>query len=246
MTEEIEEYTEKTWYLPFLPIGRLAQIVVLFEAGMFALLFLIFPLWIFKSEGIRTRVQRMSMLYFLSLGLGFIWIEIVLLKKFILFLGSPVYSIAVVLFAVLIFAGLGSLYSERLQGSLAQQLRRIAFLLMLLVLTVNFIYPSLFSLCLGLPFSSRVLVAVALIAPVGFVLGFPFPLGLNYLGQHSPESIPWAWAMNGYATVVGVSSSALVAMQTGFATLIGLSLAVYLFGFACLGMVTTRDGQLGR
>jgi predicted membrane-bound spermidine synthase len=234
LTEEIEDQIDKKEYIPRLPLSQTAQIVILLEAGLLAGLFLVFPLWRFKSDGIRTRSQKLALLYFLSLGLAFIWVEVVFLKAFILFLGSPVYSIAVVLFAMLVFAGLGSFYSERLRGSLASKLAVIGVGLILISLAVAFVYPSLMQSLLGMSLLGRALVAVALMAPVGFVLGMPFPVGLAVLAKSNPQSIPWAWAMNGYATVVGISSAALIAMSTGYAMLILLSLGVYLLGFLAL------------
>lgn len=234
LTEELEEQISKKEYIPRLPLGEAAQIVILLEAAVFAALFLIFPLSKYKADGIRTRSQKFALLYFLSLGLAFIWIEVVFLKAFILFMGSPVYSIAVVLFAMLIFAGFGSFYSERLRGSLSSKFAVIGAGLVLISLAVAFLYPALLQKFLGLPILGRALVAVALMAPVGFVLGMPFPTGLAVLAKSSPQSIPWAWAMNGYATVVGISSAALIAMRTGYAMLILLALGVYLLGFLAL------------
>ncbi len=234
LTEELAEQIAKKEYIPRVPLSEAAQIVILLEAAVFAALFLVFPLSKYKADGIRTRSQRLALLYFLSLGLAFIWVEVVFLKAFILFMGSPVYSIAVVLFAMLIFAGLGSFYSERLRGSLASKLTVIGVGLVLISLAVAFAYPSLLQAFLGLPLVGRALVAIALMAPVGFVLGMPFPTGLAVLAKANPQSIPWAWAMNGYATVVGLSSAALIAMRTGYTMLILLSLGVYLLGFLAL------------
>jgi predicted membrane-bound spermidine synthase len=234
LTEEMKEQIGKKEYIPRVPLSEAAQVVILLEAAVFAALFLVFPLSKYKSDGIRTRSQKLALLYFLSLGLAFIWVEVVFLKAFILFMGSPVYSIAVVLFAMLIFAGLGSFYSERLRGSLASKLAVIGVGLVLISLAVAFVYPSLLQTFLGLPLIGRALVAIALMAPVGFVLGIPFPTGLAVLAKANPQSIPWAWAMNGYATVVGISSAALIAMRTGYTMLILLSLGVYLLGFLAL------------
>src|SRR5262249_4393688 len=126
LSEELEETTRHRSYIPRLPIGIAANLVVLGEAAVLALLFLIFPLWRMRSEGVATGRQRLFLVFFLSLGAGFIWIEIVLLKKFILFLGSPVYSISVVLAALLVSAGCGSWLSERLRGSVARRLAALA------------------------------------------------------------------------------------------------------------------------
>lgn len=234
LSEELDDLTSKKEYVPGLPLSEAAQIIVLIEAAVLAALFLIFPLLKYKADGIRTRSQKLALLYFLSLGLAFIWIEVVFLKAFILFLGSPVYSIAVVLFAMLIFAGLGSLYSEKLRGTLGSKLTVIGTGLVLISLAVAFLYPSVLKAFLGLPLPGRALVAIALMAPVGFVLGMPFPTGLAVLAKSSPQSIPWAWAMNGYATVVGISSAALLTIRTGYAMLILLSLVVYMLGFFAL------------
>jgi hypothetical protein len=242
LTEEVESQIGKQEYIPRLPLGHVAQIAILIEAGLLAALFLVFPLWKFHSDGIQTHSQRLSLLYFLSLGLGFIWIEVVFLKTFVLFMGSPVYSIAVVLFAMLVFAGLGSFVTEKLPGNLPRKLSMIGAALVALVLSVAFIYPALLQEFLGLSLLGRMGVAVALIAPVGFVLGMPFPVGLGVLAKMNPQSIPWAWAMNGYATVVGISSAVLIAMKVGFATLILMSLAVYFIGFICL-VASARAGE---
>jgi predicted membrane-bound spermidine synthase len=235
LAEEFADLVSKKEYIPRFPLNQAAQIFILVEAAVLALLFLIFPLWKFKSDGIQTRPQRLSLLYFLSLGLGFIWIEVVFLKSFVLFLGSPVYSIAVVLFAMLIFAGLGSFYSERLRGTLTRKMTGIGGGLVLICLAVAFVYPGIQQMFLGLPLLGRMLVAVVMLAPVGFVMGMPFPTGLQVLAKSSPESIPWAWAMNGYATVVGISSASLITTRTGFKVMIVLSLVVYLLGFLALG-----------
>ena len=242
LTEELEEYTQKTWYIRYFPIGYAARIVVLTEAIVFAALFLIFPLWRFKSSGVHEQWQRISMLYFLSLGIGFIWIEICVLKIFILFLGSPVYSISVVLFAMLIFAGVGSFFSEKINGKLKRKLSIVGVAIFCSVMLMTFVYPLFFQLCLGFPFYLRVFIALLLIAPVGFILGMPFPIGLKFLSNTKSETIAWAWAMNGYATVVGVATSAMLALQTGFAALLWISFGVYIFGFLCLiGSQRVRD-----
>ncbi len=56
------------------------------------------------------------LVYFLSRGFAFLFVEIAFIQKFILFLASPVYAAAVVLCGFLVFAGLGSRVSARLLG----------------------------------------------------------------------------------------------------------------------------------
>jgi MFS family permease len=201
----------------------------------------IFPLWKFKSDGIQTKPQKLSLIYFLSLGVGFIWVEIVLLKVFVLFVGSPVYSIAVVLFATLVSAGLGSAFSERLRGDVKRKLTVVGSTIAVLVLAAAFLYPLIFQSLLVLPLPMRLISAVALIVPLGFVLGMPFPIGLSVLAKSSPDSIPWSWAMNGYATVVGISLATLLSMQIGFKLLLVCALVSYFVGFLAL-LACGRNG----
>ncbi len=54
-------------------------------------------------------------LYFLAIGLAFMFMEIAFIQKFILFLAHPLYAVAVVLCAFLIFAAAGSWLAGRLQ-----------------------------------------------------------------------------------------------------------------------------------
>ena len=234
LSEEMLEYTERTWYLPFVPIGYVGRLVVLCEAALLAFFILVFPLWRWKSEGIRTPWQKIVIPYFLSLGVGFIWIEIILLKLFVLFLGSPVYSIAVILFAILIFAGIGSLISERLVMNIKQTVILLSGLLTGIILMITVLYPEVFRLCLGFSLPARILITIMLVAPIGLVLGLPFPIGLKFLAGKDASSIPWAWATNGYATVVGVSTAVFLAMEVGFSLLLWMALAVYLVGFVFL------------
>lgn len=232
--EEIAEYVSKTWYVPYLPIGYLARVVVLCVAAILGVLFLIFPLARWQSAGIQTSQQKISLVFFLALGLGFMWVEIVLIKVFILFLGSPVYSISVVLFALLVSAGIGSFVSPSIPGPLSAKLMIVWLAIFSASCTMIFVYPQAFKLFLGAELPFRLLTAIVMILPVGFVLGMPFPVGLMHLSQTSPETIPWAWAMNGYATVIGISVAGFIALNTGFAALIFIALLSYTCGFIAL------------
>ncbi|MGZ8874832.1 MAG: spermine/spermidine synthase domain-containing protein, partial [Halobacteriota archaeon] len=169
--EEIAEYVGKTWYVPYLPIGYLARVVVLCVAAILGVLFLIFPLVRWQSAGIQTGQQKLGLIFFLALGLGFMWIEIVLIKTFTLFLGSPVYSISIVLFALLVSAGVGSFVSSSIPGSVSVKLMLVWLAILVAVCTMVSAYPQAFKLFLGADLSFRLVIAIVMILPVGFVLG---------------------------------------------------------------------------
>jgi hypothetical protein len=75
--------------------------------------------------------------------------------------------------------------------------------------------------------SIRMAVAVALVAPLGFVMGLPFPLGLSRVSDSAPGLVPWAWGINGCASVVAAVIATLLAMHVGFTTVLALALGLY-------------------
>ncbi len=153
-----------------------------------------------------------DLLYFGLLGLGYLFVEIPLMQRTILFLGHPAYAVTVVLFAVLFFSGLGSAVAGRLRTKILMALTS----LVLLVAVYAFSLPLIFQALLGLPLAARVAVTVAVLAPGGFLMGLPFPVGLQRIGELAPQRVPWAWAANGAMSVVASILSALLALSLGF------------------------------
>jgi hypothetical protein len=76
--------------------------------------------------------------------------------------------------------------------------------------------PVVFSFALGWPLALRVAMALALIAPLGFVLGMPFPLGLRAVQHKMPQLVPWTWGVNGFFTVIGSVIAVMLGMTVGF------------------------------
>ena len=150
--------------------------------------------------------------YFAALGLGFLWIEIPLLQRFILFLDHPTYSFATVLFAILFWSGVGSLLSSRLSSFGGLVLLGVSAL----ALTYTWALTPLFNSSLGLSLGLRLAIAVAALAPLGTLMGVPFPLGLAILGKRAPHLVPWAWAVNGSVSVISAVLATLLALSFGF------------------------------
>jgi len=148
--------------------------------------------------------------YFGLLGLGYLFVEIPLVQRFILFLGHPAYALTAVLFALLFFSGVGSrlahVFSPR--GALA--------LVVGLALSYPWLLTPLFNAALQLPLGWRLLVAVAGLAPLGIGMGMPFPMGLRWLEVRAPAAVPWAWGVNGASSVVASVLAALLSLSCGF------------------------------
>jgi spermidine synthase len=228
--------------------GKVTLVILLIQALLLAAGLILWPLWRFRRQGLATRGARRFMIYFAALGMGFIFIEIGLMQRFILFLGHPVYSTSVVLFSVLTFSGIGSFLSGRLlarspngprQGESGERdprwlQRRVIPLLGLVTLVYVFALPPLFQMLLGLELTFRVAVSILLLAPLGLLMGMPFPLGIRLVDQVNTGLVPWAWGVNGFSSVVGSILAVMIAQSYGFALVIGFGVVIYLVGLAAV------------
>ena len=200
-------------------------------------------------------------LYFLAIGFAFLFIEIASIQRFVLFLGHPVYAIPVVLCGFLFFAGLGSgiapTLTARLEalrarspqrpsiGAADRLLRCFLYVrhpalalavagigtaaLMHLVLVL-----PLFRWLMPLPDVLKIAVSLALIAPLAFFMGMPFPLALARVAATRAALVPWAWGINGCASVLSAVLAILLAMSLGFSAVVVIAIALYVVAAATL------------
>jgi hypothetical protein len=245
--------------------GKATLVILLIQALLLASALILWPLWRFRRQGLATRGARRFIVYFAALGIGFIFIEIGLMQRFILFLGHPIYSTSVVLFSVLTFSGIGSLLSGRLlrvsshttghDGAGERDPRwlqsRVIPLLCLLTVVYILVLPPLFRALLGMELTYRVFVSILLLAPMGLLMGMPFPLGIRLVDQVNSALVPWAWGVNGFNSVVGSILAVMIAQSYGFAVVMVLAVIVYLLGLAAVLSLwrmtagTPQPGYLG-
>ena len=203
--------------------------LLLVVAGGVALVFLL-PLLLLRRQALQAPLAGRRLAYFACLGLGFMLLEIGLLRRFILFLGHPIYSLAVVLFSLLVFTGLGSLLSQHFRQP-EKNLKRVLLALVLLSLLYTFGLPALLSQWVGWPLIMRCTVAGLMLAPLGLLLGIPMPLGIRLFHQTAAD-IPWSWGINGATSVLGTILAVVLAMNFGFNLTLLLGVAVYLMALA--------------
>jgi hypothetical protein len=200
------------------PFGGAGYFVLLalLALGVFAASVLILlPLLARRRWEMKQGTQTRIMLgYFALLGLGYLSVEIPLLQRFILFLGHPAYAMATVLFALLLFSGVGSLLSRRVPLGL------VLILLPVLVAGYALGLPLLFQVTLAAPLAVRLITAMIALAPLGLLMGMPFPTGLALLEQRAPALVAWAWGVNGATSVVASILAALLALSFGFSTVL--------------------------
>jgi SAM-dependent methyltransferase len=211
--------------------GYLLLIAALVQAILASLLLIALPLWLWKSKlgiepGSGSHLRMLA--YFFSLGLAFLFIEIAFIQKFILILHHPLYAITVVLSTFLLSAGIGSYFS----ANLSYRTEKPVFILPMAAIALLSIgyslgFESITDFLLKTGSLSRYLFSIVLIAPLGFCMGMPFPMALAKISQTSPELIPWAWGINGCASVISAILATLIAMQFGFTVLIFLAVGLY-------------------
>jgi hypothetical protein len=208
--------------------GYLVLLLTLVQAAIFAAIFIVLPL--FRLGGVRGRIAGHGWLipYFSMLGLGFILVELVFIQKYMIVVGGPARAMSVTLFTVLVFGGLGAYGSQRID--LRSRRAAVAAVLVVAGLIVASLAFLRFGLgpVLGLGSAARVTVGVAILAPVSFALGMPFPLGVRLLERDAPDLVPWAWACNGFLTVIGSVLCLILSMAAGHTSALALGAICYL------------------
>ena len=216
------------------PVAEVTLLVLLVQSIVIAAILILLPLLKFSRQGLSVPNRGRFLIYFAGLGVGFIMIEIALLQRFTLFLGQPVYTFAVVLAALLIFTGIGAALSDRFGAAARQSLRLIVPLILLTLVLTAFLTPYIFSAALGWSLLSRVVISVLILAPLGILLGMPFPSGLRIVGQEAPALVPWAWGVNGFFTVIGTVGALMLGMAFGFKAVLVIAALFYLGALAAL------------
>ncbi len=219
-------------------VGERVLLLLFIIASVLAAVFLLLPFLSIRRTFKELPRKGRSAVYFASLGFGFIFFEITLIQRLVLFLGYPTYSLTVTLMSLLIFAGIGALISGRQK----ERVRRLIPVLAVVITALSAFYlfglSPLTTSLMTLPLAARILIAFAVMAPLGLCLGMFMPLGLGAVAalseQHEREYIAWSWAVNGFATVIGSVLSTILAMTFGFEVVLGLALCIYLVALASL------------
>jgi spermidine synthase len=211
-----------------MPKGLLSLLVALVELLCLSIVVVLAPLMIRKSMGLRFRQSVPWLGAFAGLGFGFIAVEIILIQKLSVFLGGPAYSMAITLCALLVFSGLGSRLSQDLASSgYRAVLAMIAAALVVQAAELVFLDWGIPAL-LGLAHGWRCVIAIVTIAPLGLLMGMPFPTLLAKSGEVSQNLLPWAWGVNACATVLGSVLATISSIMMGFNRTWLLAMGMYL------------------
>ena len=222
--------------LPLLEWGYPVLVATLAQALLASLLLIAAPAaWVTRAGAGRrapfAALRGRLLVYFTAIGFAFMFVEIAFIQKFVLFLSHPLYAVAVVLFAFLLFAGIGSGVSKRLNEAAEPKLRNpLAAVVLAIGLSAALglaLLSWLFEHAMGIPDVARIVISVALIAPLALFMGMPFPLGLARVEACDARLVPWAWGINGCASITGAVLATLLAIHVGFAAVVVVAVVLY-------------------
>jgi hypothetical protein len=179
-------------------------------------------------------------LYFALLGLGYIIIEICLIQKFTLFLGQPVYTMLTVISTMLIFSGIGSMFSEQILARF-KNVKIIYGIIAGLTILIGLLNPVLFEALVRADILWRVVISVAIIAPLAFFMGIPFPFGMSKIDNNSKYLVAYGWGVNGFFSVLGSVLVVILSMSFGFRVVFIISAVIYLAAMLTAGKLKLQE-----
>jgi hypothetical protein len=176
------------------------------------------------------------LVYFGSIGFAYLLVEIPVIQQFILYMDHPTIAFTVVLFGILLFSGIGSMISDRINPVLSIPV------LVILILILPLLSNLVIQVSLQVNLLLRSLLVLVVIAPVGILMGVPFPSGIRIITQGSNSAlnnVPWAWAINGGTSVIASILAAIISISFGFRIVLWMGGLAYLIAWISI-MALTR------
>jgi hypothetical protein len=214
------------------PIPAIIQSLI-YASLVIVALFLVIPFAWMRNSGARKELGIRSMIpYFAALGMGFILIELGIMQKLILLLGNPTMTFVILLFTLLISSGCGSLVSSRIIRNNTRNLVFVISGIASMGLLYAILMPSIIYSTIAEPFEVKAGISIAVLAPIGFLMGMPLPTGMRLLKEYRSESVPWMWAVNGAFSVLGAVISIMLGIMYGSSEVMVLGISIYLVALA--------------
>ncbi|GAB4288704.1 MAG: hypothetical protein Kow0098_06190 [Ignavibacteriaceae bacterium] len=214
--------------LPFFEIGYILLYITFFQVLILSFILILLPQ---LKSGIRSRNRMKTLFYFSGIGIGYMFIEIVLIQKFTLYFGNVIYSAAAVVSLMLISSGTGSLVSQKMKA-LPNRIKGVTILIILSILFYYLFLTPILNTTIIFTIPVKIIFTVLLVMPPAFFMGMPFPLGLRLLASVSEpwsnRQIAWAWGINGMFSVNGAVLATIVAVELGFKWVIILAAVAYI------------------
>lgn len=228
-------------------IRATATLVLLFViAVILVAAIIIWPLLTSGRPQMPAAVFASSLLYFCGIGVAFMLVQIAMLQRFSVFLGHPAHTFSVTLFAMILFAGLGSYLSDSVLPRLSRAQVILPALGSGVILAAAFFAGPLTHAAGGASLPVRIAIVIGVLAPIATVLGFFFPMGLRAVGNLSPSATAWMWGVNGACGVLGSVLAVAVSMWVGINANLMAAAVIYAALAIPLVIVSGRSGRYPR
>ena len=214
--------------IPFFEIGYVIVILTFVQITIAAIVLILLPLF---KIGWKGGNKFWTLIYFSGIGLGYMFVEIVFIQRFILYFGNPIYSAAFVISVMLILSGVGSYISSRLEINRKTFLSVTAIITILLLL-YSLVLTGALQCTIAYPFSLKILFAVLFMIPVSVFMGMPFPIGLSFVSLRDKNSVPWAWGINGCVSVISAVLAVIISVELGFTWVMVIASFAYLLALS--------------
>ncbi len=209
---------------------------VTFLIVLFGVVFLLIPFLVTPQSRGFEKAQFPAVLYFSSIGLAFMFIEIPLIQRLGIFLGHPVYGLTVVLFGLLLFCGLGSMYSKKIKA--VNDFQRLAFVLLGLIIVLAFILPAVLQSAMAASVFVKVFISLFCVGSIGFLMGIPFPFGVSQVSQNSKAPLIFYWAVNGFTSMCASAFATVILIHLGYPWAVMVGFVFYLAAFMAAKSLT--------
>ncbi len=210
--------------LPYFELGYLIVVLTLAQILIAGFVLIILPL---LKIGWKQGGSGFTFFYFGAIGIGYMFVEIVLIQQMTLYLGSPVYAAAFVITLLLVCSGLGSFRSSRISQRTGGPGKVLAAIVLLLLI-YNFILGPVLEVTVTGSLSVKLALTLVFIIPLAFLMGMPFPVAIRYLSSSSELQIPWAWGVNGYFSVISTVIAIIISVEAGYSMVMAGAAIAYL------------------
>jgi hypothetical protein len=208
---------------PFLDIGYVLIILTFVQIVFIAAIFILLPL---SFRPWKSRNKKWVLMYFSGLGVAYMFLEMVFIQHFTFYFGEPTYAASATLGILLFASGLGSYYSGKFQNNKKMRLA-IPLVIAAILVLYAFVLSPILTATIGIALPLKITIAVVLLGTLGFFLGMPFPIGIDYLSGKNTDDIPWAWALNGYFSVISTVLATIISVELGYLLLLSMAAFIY-------------------
>jgi hypothetical protein len=157
--------------------------------------------------------------------LAYMFLEMVFIQQFTFYFGEPTYATSATLSILLFTSGLGSYYSSACRKNKIRL--ALPLIIAAILLLYAFVLSPILSATIGVALPFKILIAIVLLGTPGFFLGMPFPIGIDYLAEKKSDDIPWAWALNGYFSVISTVLAIIISVEAGYFVLLLMAALTY-------------------